>query len=321
MSDSSPGGALQPLTIKRKQPLAEGIWRFELVARDNQPLPAFTAGSHIAVRTPSGAKRHYSLSNDPAETDRYELGVKVEPQGRGGSTSLVEDTREGGELMVSAPMNTFALEPAPGYILIAGGIGITPILSMARQLRREAAAFQLVYCARNAEVTAFGDELSEPDFAAHVTVHHDDGDPGRMYDFWDLFERPGKAHVYCCGPRPLMEEILGVSGHWPHGAIHFEDFATDVNPVRPDDRCFTVRRHSTGQCFPVPSDHTILETLRAAGEMLPSSCESGTCGTCRTRVVEGAVDHRDRVLSDEQRRHDIMICVSRALGDELVLDW
>jgi len=321
MSDSSAGVALQPLTIKSKRPLADGIWSFELVAPDGGSLPAFTAGSHVAVRTPCQAMRHFSLSNDPLETDRYILGVKLESQGRGGSASLVDDTSEGDELLVSAPMNTFALVPAPAYILIAGGIGITPLMSMARQLLREDADFRLIYCTRNAAATAFHDEVSGPAFGTRVTLHHDDGDPKRMFDFWDLFEKPGRAHVYCCGPRALMEEIRGVSGHWPPAAVHFEDFASDVEPVRPDDKPFTVHRKSTGQTFAIPADHTILEALRTAGEMLPSSCESGTCGTCRARLVEGEVDHRDIVLSEAERARNIMICVSRALSDDLVLDW
>jgi len=321
MSDNPSGVALQRLTIRRKQPLADGVWSFELAAADGGSLPAFTAGSHVAVRTPCKAMRHFSLSNDPVETGRYVLGVKVESPGRGGSVSLVDDTTEGDELLVSAPMNTFALVPAPAYILIAGGIGITPLMSMARQLLREAADFRLIYCTRNAAVTAFREELSGPAFGTRVTLHHDEGDPERMFDFWDLFEKPGKSHVYCCGPRALMEEIRGVSGHWAPAAIHFEDFASDVEPVRPDDKAFTVHRKRTGQTFTIPADRTILEALRSAGEMLPSSCESGTCGTCRMDLLDGQVDHRDMVLSEDERARNIMICVSRALSDDVVLDW
>jgi phthalate 4,5-dioxygenase reductase subunit len=321
MAENGRNDDLRALVIKRKIPLAEGIWGFELVAPDGGDLHPFTAGAHLAVRTPSGAMRHYSLANDPRETDRYVLGVKAEAGGRGGSRSLAEETAEGDTLAVSAPKNDFTLEPAPAYLLIAGGIGITPILSMARQLKRLGTPFKLIYCTRGPEVTAFRDELTSPAFAPHVILHHDGGDPDRAYDFWSLCETPRKAHIYCCGPKPLMEEVRGVTGHWPAGSVHFEDFSADVDAVQADDTPFTVRNARTGKTYEIPADQTILETLRAAGEDMASSCESGTCGTCKTVLVDGDVDHRDMVLSDSERLEYVMICVSRARGDTLVLDW
>ncbi len=312
---------LQRLVIRRKSALADGIWLFELAREDGAALPRFSAGAHVAVRTPSGAMRHYSLANDPRDTDHYVLGVKAEAGGRGGSRSLTGDTSQGDTLDVSVPMNNFALRPAPEYVLIAGGIGITPIMSMARQLLRDGTPFRLVYCTRGPEVTAFRDELSAPPFAPHVTIHHDGGDPDKAFDFWDLCEKPGKAHIYCCGPKPLMEEVRGVTGHWPAGSVHFEDFAADVEAVTAADHAFTVRHDITGMSVDVPADKTILEALREAGESVPSSCESGTCGTCKVTLVAGDVDHRDMVLTDEERFDNIMICVSRARGDQLVLDW
>lgn len=313
---------LRPLLVRSKRQLTPDIWRFELVAPGGGALPAFEAGAHVTVETPSGARRTYSLSNDPAEADRYVLGVKQEREGRGGSTSLIERVGEGDTLMVSKPINRFPLVEAPEYLLIAGGIGITPILSMARQIARAGqATFKVVYCTRSPELTAFREELNAPEFTGKVTLHHDDGDPDRVFDFWPLFEKPGKAHVYCCGPRPLMEEVRAMTGHWPESAIHFEDFASDVQAVRPEDEAFEVRNARTGEILEVPADATILETLRARGHRLPSSCESGTCGSCKTRLVEGEVDHRDLVLSDEEREDHIMICVSRARSNLLVLDW
>src|SRR5690606_18035359 len=169
--------------------------------------------------------------------------------------------------------------------------------------------------------TAFREELAAPELAGRVTLHHDEGDPDRAFDFWPLFEKPGRAHVYCCGPRPLMEEVRAVTGHWPESAIHFEDFASDVQALRPDDSAFEVRHARTGETVEVAADQTILEALRARGHRLPSSCESGTCGSCRTELAEGEADHRDMVLEPHQRDSYIMICVSRAKSDRLVLRW
>ena len=313
---------LRPLRIAEKKILAEGIWLFELAAPGGGELPPFEAGAHVTVETPSGKRRQYSLCNDPAERHRYVLGIKAERPGRGGSSSLVDETSEDDEIMVSAPDNSFPLREAPDHIFVAGGIGITPIMSMIRHLAaRGQTNYRLIYCTRDAASTAFLDDLSAPPFAERVTIHHDGGDPNQAYDFWDLFEKAGKAHVWCCGPAPLMEEVRGVTGHWPQSAIHFEDFATDAGAARADDKPFTVRHAETGETVEIPAGQTILDTLRAAGHKTPSSCESGTCGTCKTVLVSGEADHRDMVLTDEEKQGHIMICVSRALSDELVLKW
>lgn len=321
MAETATASELRPLLVREKRQLTPDVWRFELVAPDGTPLPSFAAGAHVTVETPSGARRTYSLCNDPAEADRYLLAVKQERQGRGGSTSLIEGVQEGDRVMVSAPINRFPLLPAPQYLFVAGGIGITPILAMLREAARSGADFKLVYCTRSPELTAFREELAAPELAGRVTLHHDDGDPDRAFDFWPLFEKPGRAHVYCCGPRPLMEEVRAVTGHWPESAIHFEDFASDVQALRPDDSAFEVRHARTGETVEVAADQTILEALRARGHRLPSSCESGTCGSCRTRLVAGEADHRDLVLSEAEQEDSIMICVSRACAGTLVLDW
>jgi len=322
MADTASAAALRPLRVRGKTQLTPDIWRFELVAPDGAPLPPVEAGAHVTVETPSGARRTYSLSNAPGETESYVLGVKQERPGRGGSASLVEGVKEGDLLPVSAPINSFPLKPAPEYIFVAGGIGITPILSMLRQVAEEGTAkFRLIYCTRSAELTAFRDELAAPAFAGKVKLHHDGGDPAKVFDFWPVFEKPTRAHVYCCGPKPLMEEIRAVTGHWPEHAVHFEDFASDVEAVKADDHAFTVRNARTGEVVEVAADATILESLRAAGHNPGSSCESGTCGSCKTRLVAGEADHRDLVLTDEEKADTIMICVSRARGDELVLEW
>lgn len=320
-TENAPEG-FELLRLNRKETVADDILLFELVRPGGELLPPFEPGAHITVITPSGARRNYSLCNDPADTAAYQLAIKAERRGRGASLSMIEGTEIGDELAVAGPDNSFPLVDADHYLFIAGGIGITPIISMVRHLRRrDAHNFHLYYLTRSPEHTAFRTELQTPGLAAHVTIHHDNGDPAAMFDFWPLFEKPGKSHVYCCGPRPLLEEIRGVSGHWPPQLIHFEDFASDVQAVRGDDKTFIVRHAATGETIEVPADATILETLRAHGHELPSSCESGTCGTCRTELVAGEVDHRDMVLEDQQRERYIMICVSRARGGELVLKW
>lgn len=307
------------LAIRGKRLLAEGIYEFELVSTDGTELPEFSAGGHLPVETPSGAMRQYSLSNAPTERDRYVIGVKLEPEGRGGSRSMIEETSEGDVLKALPPANDFPLADAPSYILIAGGIGITPILCMARVLTAREKPFTLIYCTRSPEVTAYRDVLTAGGLTGEITIHHDGGDPDKVYDFWDLLETPTKAHVYCCGPKPLMEEVRGVTGHWPESAIHFEDFKP-VEVFRAADVAFKVTLAKSGMTISVPVGSTILDALRTAGVKTPSSCESGTCGTCKTAYLSGNVDHRDLVLMPEEKADRIMICVSRADEGGVVLD-
>jgi phthalate 4,5-dioxygenase reductase subunit len=223
-------------------------------------------------------------------------------------------------LPVSAPRNNFALAKSPaGYTFIAGGIGITPIMSMIRHLSAAGTStFRLYYCTRSPEVTAFREELGAPPLKSKVVIHHDDGEPSRNLDLWPILERP-KGHVYCCGPRPMMQQVRDMTGHWSSSAVHFEAF---TEPARnaPDDRPFQVRLAKSGDVVEVPVGITILEALRAHGVDVTSSCESGTCGTCRTRLLAGEADHRDLVLSEHEHADNIMVCVSRARSDEIVID-
>lgn len=309
------------LTIAKKDKIARDIWRFELSGTNRETLPPFEAGANVTVVVPNGARRTYSLCNDSQERDRYVIAVKRDSRGRGGSISFIDDTNEGDAVDVSLPRNEFPLDDrAKSFILVAGGIGITPMLSMARQLKAEGLrAFKLVYLTRDAEGTAFLDELTSDEWRADVTIHHDHGDPAKAFDFWTLFERPKAAHVYCCGPAPLMDTVRDMTGHWPSGTVHFESFGASQDSAR-ENTPFTVKLQRTGATFDIPPDRSILDVLRAAHVRVPSSCESGTCGSCKTALCAGEADHRDLVLRDDEKASHIMVCVSRAKSAELVLD-
>jgi phthalate 4,5-dioxygenase reductase subunit len=313
---------MMPLRVGSVAQLATGIRAFELRADDAGDLPAFTPGAHVTVVTPSGLRRKYSLCNDSAERDRYVIAVKRESSGRGGSASVVNACREGDVLPCSAPRNDFALAgKARGFMFVAGGIGITPIMSMLRHLASEGTRpFKLYYLTRSPGETAFAEDLRGPGFAGSVVFHHDGGDPGRAFDLWPLFERPKPVHVYACGPRPMLQAIRDMSGHWPMSSIHIESFADAATLAAPEDHPFRVRLARSGQTIDVGAHQSILDALRAHGLDVPSSCESGTCGTCRTKLLEGVADHRDLVLSQTEQADNVIVCVSRARSPELVID-
>jgi phthalate 4,5-dioxygenase reductase subunit len=310
------------LRVARVDRIAQDIHLFELRHPACAALAPFTAGAHVTVTAPNGARRKYSLCNDPAEIERYEIAVKRDPAGHGGSMSLVDGVGAGDLVEVSEPRNAFELAPrAASFLFVAGGIGITPIMSMVRHLRAIGNdRFRLYYCTRSPEATAFRDELSAHGPGGKVTIHHDEGDPSRALDLWPLFEKPTPAHIYCCGPRPLLEAVRDMTGHWPASAVHFESFVDAAAAERPEDRTFTVVLARSGARVEVPPGVSILEAMRAWGHEAPSSCESGTCGTCRTRLLAGEPDHRDLVLTGEERTTQVMICVSRARSGELVID-
>jgi phthalate 4,5-dioxygenase reductase subunit len=320
-TDSADSTAMVPLRIAHKNEIARDIVQFELRDAGGAELPSFTAGAHISLQTPGGLIRDYSLCNDPDERDRYLIAVKRENPG-GGSASLIDETQPGDLLKVAAPVNNFELPArANSFLFIAGGIGITPIISMVRHLQNQPGkSFRLYYCTRSPEVTAFLGELDTPELRRRVKIHHDNGDPSRALDLWPVLEqRKNQEHLYCCGPRPLMEAVRDMTGHWSSAAVHFESFTKATAP-RPEDKEFRVRLERSNMEFEVPVGTTILEAMRAHGVAVSSSCESGTCGTCRTRLLEGEADHRDLVLAEHEKEASIMVCVSRSRSPRLVLD-
>jgi phthalate 4,5-dioxygenase reductase subunit len=312
---------LMALRVAHKREIAHGIFLFELTG-DDTALPPFTAGSHLLVRTPSGQERRYSLCNAPSETGRYVIAVKRDADGAGGSISMADAVSIDDQLTVSLPQNYFPLsDEARSHLLIAGGIGITPILSMARHLVETGSDLRLIYCARSPSLAAFREKLSAAPFADRTLIHFDDGDPTKSLNLAPLLaKRPDGAHVYCCGPRPLMQAVREGTKHWPHPAVHFEDFGSSKSTDRDGERPFRVRLARSGRLLEVPPGVSILEALRRQGCDAPCSCESGTCGTCRTGLISGTADHRDFVLDESEQASSIMICVSRAVSDELVLD-
>lgn len=310
------------LSVTRKSQLADDIFMFELSDPAGGELPPFTPGAHVTVTTPGGQKRRYSLCTDDSERDCYVIAIKRETAGRGGSLSFTTDVNEGDTVRVDAPANEFEMASAEpkSYVFIAGGIGITPIRAMVQHLvRRGKGNFKLYYFTRTASMMAFREEFSAPAFAGKVVLHHDGGDPDQAYDLWPVLEEQRGAHLYCCGPRGLMDAVRDMTGHWPGSAVHFEDFV-GATANHADDTAFTIKLAKSGKQYEVAAGTSILDTLRKNGHVLPSSCESGTCGTCRTRYTAGEPDHRDLVLSDRQKRNEIMICVSRSNSPELTLD-
>ena len=308
------------LNVTDKIALAGGIYQFEFRSPDGKPLPSFTAGAHVLIETPSGIGRRYSLCNAPSERDRYVVAVKLDPGSRGGSVNMINDVKVGMRIRVSVPENYFALtDDASDYLLIAGGIGITPMRAMMAELDARGARYRLVYCTRSPETTAFLAELSGLP-SSHVQIHHDHGNPEQSLDFAKLLaRREGNTHLYCCGPRPLMQAVRDNASGWPSSAVHFEDFGTSVSSGDASSG-FTVTLQRSGIRVNVAPGQSILAALREAGVETPSSCEAGTCGACRTTLCSGEADHRDFVLDDDEHDKAIMICVSRAKSDELVID-
>jgi vanillate O-demethylase ferredoxin subunit len=311
--------------VLRKTVEAEGVCSFELAAEDGQPLPAFSAGSHVDVQVADGVTRQYSLCNDSAATHRYLIGVLREPASRGGSTAMHDQVQVGDMIQISAPKNHFALaHEAKSHLLLAGGIGITPLLCMAERLAQTGADFTLHYCTRSAARTAFAARIRASAFADSVAFHHDDGNAAQKLDIAALLAAPqaGK-HVYVCGPKGFMDAVLGTAraNGWPEAQLHFEYFSADVQP-RDADEAFDVKLASSGRVVHVPKGTTVLQALADAGVVLPSSCEQGVCGTCITRVIEGVPDHRDMYFTPEEQaaNAEFTPCCSRSKTPLLVLD-
>jgi vanillate monooxygenase ferredoxin subunit len=313
------------LTVRvvRKQVEADGICSFELADPDGAPLPPFTAGSHIDVQIPGGFTRQYSLCNHPDERHRYVIAVLNDAQSRGGSRAMHEAVEEGSTLQISAPRNHFPIKlDAPRHLLLAGGIGVTPMLCMAQCLASEARAFAMHYCARSRARAAFVEQLGSAPYADRVVFYFDDEDAAQKLDIHGLLAEAGAdVHLYVCGPKGFMDAVLETARRlgWAEDRLHYEFFAASVDTT---GGAFEVKLASSGKTIAVPAEQTVAEALAAAGIEVPVSCGQGICGTCLVRVLEGEPDHRDLYLSpEEQARNDQFTpCCSRAKSHTLVLD-
>ena len=302
---------------------AEGIISLELVAASGAPLPAFTAGSHVEIEVAPGLLRHYSLANDPRETHRYLLGILLDPASRGGSAEIHRSFTPGRNIHIKPPRNNFPLlETAENTILLAGGIGVTPMLAMAHRLAALGREFSFHYCARTRARAAFVDLLAGAAFADRVSLHFDDQVDAQKFNLSAVLGKaePGK-HVYICGPTGFIE--FAVSGAkalgWGDANIHVEYFSAHVDAT---GDVFTVRAVKSGITCEIPADKSIASVLVELGVDVPLSCEQGVCGACLTKVLEGVPDHRDFYLTDAEKaaNQEMTVCCSRAQSKLLVLD-
>lgn len=311
--------------VARKVMETIDISTFELVNVNDHPLPAFSAGSHIDVHLPNGLTRQYSLCNDPGEGHRYLIGVLHDAASRGGSKSMHEQVKVGDVMHISAPRNHFPLaHEATHSVLVAGGIGVTPILCMAERLALTSASFEMHYCTRSPERTAFRERISGSPFSQRVHFHFDDGPDSQKLQLGHLLTpmRPG-VHLYVCGPKGFMDWVLETArvAGWPSPRLHYEFFGAEVVKSE-DDTSFEVKLASSGKRILVPKDQTVVQALAAVGIQIATSCEQGVCGTCLTRILEGEPDHKDAYLTpEEQAANDQFTpCCSRANSPVLVLD-
>ena len=313
------------LLVSRITHEAQGVRGIELRSPDNGLLPPFRAGAHIDLHLPGGLCRQYSLANAPSERDRYVIGVGLAPASRGGSAYLHEQLAVGARIEVGEPRMLFGLEPnATSHVFIAGGIGITPILSMIRWCEAQGQAWTLLYCVRSRARAAYAWELAR--HGAKVRLHVDE-EAGAAVDLpgWLAAQAPG-THVYCCGPSGLMDAVAASAAQVgiPGAATHFERFTADkpAHDRTPPARSFTVRLKRAGLEIQVGPEQSLLEALEASKLCVPSACREGLCRSCELSLLEGEADHRDFVLSEEERaaQRCILPCVSRARSAALVID-
>jgi ferredoxin-NADP reductase len=305
--------------IESRRAVSEVVEEFILRASDDTPLPEWAPGAHIDVHLPTGTTRQFSLTGDPRATATYRIAVLREEDGRGGSAWLHTHASPGTELAISPPRNNFPLQPAPAYLLIAGGVGITPLLPMARELTAMGAAWRMAYLGRSKKTMAFLDELAS--YGESVSVLP--ADENVRYDVSTLAELQDTA-VYACGPDRLLAALEAAQTTLGAGSkMHLERFSPlDRGPVDAAEAAFEVQLETSGLTVRVSPDQTVLSAVEEAGITPPYSCREGTCGSCETRVIAGVVEHRDSILdADEQAANDVMmICVSRSKSEKLVLE-
>lgn len=313
--------------VKQIRYEGKGINSYELTSPEGEKLPRFEAGSHIDIHLKNGVIRQYSLCNPPAERHRYVIAVLKDEAGRGGSRAMHDDVAAGDVVTISRPRNHFSLDgKAKKVILIAGGIGVTPLKAMAHELEALHVEFDMHYCARSRAAAAFSEEFAAMLGAGKLHYHFDDGEKSAQLDLAKLLAQPSAGtHLYYCGPAGFMQACADAASHWPKGTVHFEHFKAPEQPKRAPasvesaDGC-DVTIASTGQVVHVGAEQNFAEALNAAGIEVPTSCCAGLCATCKVRYQDGEVEHNDFILSEEERQQYLTPCVSRPAGKTLVLD-
>lgn len=316
------GEPLLKTRIHRIEYAAQDVRIFELRSPAGAALPAFSAGAHIDLHIPGGISRSYSLLNHSRERHRYLVGIQREPMSRGGSAWMHDSARVGGLVEISAPRNHFAMvEDAPHSVLIAGGIGITPLWSMVQRLEELGRNWTLHYRARSRAIAPLLEALDAPERRSHVHIGFSDESDGQRLDLARVVaEAPEGAHLYCCGPNAMIDAFEVACVGLPSERVHVEHFA--ARELAATQGGYTVRLARSTRSVVVQPGQTILESLRACGVIVPSSCQQGVCGACETPVLQGQPDHRDLVLSEAEKASGktMMICCSGSHTNELVLD-
>ncbi len=294
---------------------------YEFVRPDGKALPPYEPGAHVDVHLPNGIVRQYSLIVPEREPTSYTLGIKRDPASRGGSRYIHDELRVGRMLKISAPRNNFPLkEDAANVILFAGGIGITPIWCMVQRLAALGRSWQLYYACRSRADMAF---LASLEKMAGSQFHFDDESAGKFLDVAAILaEAPKDAHLYCCGPTPMLNAFEAATSDWPREQVHVEYFTPKA--AAPDDKKggFVVELARSGQEFVIPPGRTILQVLLDAGIDVDYSCELGICGACEQRVISGEPEHHDAILTEEEQASNtkVMVCCAGCKSERLVLD-
>ncbi len=318
--------ALITVSVTKKTVVADDICSFDLVDPKGGALPPFEAGAHIDVHIGEGLIRQYSLCSDPRERHRYRIAVLRDANSRGGSVAMHDQVNEGDLIRISAPKNHFALDgAAPRSLLLAGGIGVTPIFAMAQTLSQQGAEFTMAYCTRSQARTAFYEQILASTFSEQVSFYFDEGPRMQRLDIAGALDAVGPAtHVYVCGPQGYIDAVVRTAREkgWPDSHIHFEYFGAAAAPAAANDASFEVKIASSGRVYAIPENKTVVAALAEHGITIPISCEQGVCGTCVTAIVDGIPDHRDLYLTDDEheRNNQFTPCCSRAKSPMLVLD-
>lgn len=300
----------------------KGIVTVELNPVENTHFQPFRAGSHIDLHLPNGLIRSYSLLNSPEDKDRYMLGILLDPNSKGGSAYIHKELKLGQELKISNPINNFALDEAAKHtVLVAGGIGITPIYCMLLRLLALGNSVELIYCARSRTEAAYINKLEK--LNVKITWHFDDEKAGSAPNLQDYLKGHDKnIHLYCCGPSAMIDAFENACLKLGYQNVHLERFVAKKTGTTVVAHDYVVELAKSGMILDVPAGASLLEVLENAGVLVNSACREGICGACETRVLAGEPDHKDSVLSPRQKAANnvMMVCVSGCKGDKLVLD-